>query len=236
MPFYEELSRYYDEIFTANAQEMRFVNGLLAEARSVLDIGCGTGNKTEHFAQPRRRVIGFDLDAGMIAQAREKHAGENIEYLVLDMMDMAGRFGAGGFDAVLCLGNTLAHLTEPGALAEMLGQTGRVLTKDGLFVTQILNYDRILDQGVTALPRIETPQVTFIRRYEWRDGDMHFLTDLRVADGENYHNDIVLRPLRQTELAEALNAAGFGRVEYYGGYDGAAYTAESFHLIAAARR
>lgn len=234
MHFYQELSRRYDQIFPVNAQEMAFANSLLAGKNRLLDIGCGTGNKTELLAAPGRAVTAFDQDAAMIEKARTEHAAPAVEYMTLDMRDMEKCFADGEFDAALCLGNTLVHLTEPGMLA-MLRQTARILTADGLFVTQILNYDRILNQGINELPRIETADSVFIRHYEWRNGEMHFVTDLTTG-GETLRNDIVLRPLRQGELAGMLAAAGFGNVDYYGNYAGAPYQADSFHLIAAARK
>lgn len=100
-----------------------------------------------------------------------------------------------------------------------------------MLLLQIVNYDRVLDRGVAALPRIDAGQTAFIRNYEIRDGEMHFMTELSLRNGaETYRNDIVILPVRRAELAEA----GFGDVEYYGNYAGDPLTADSFHLIAKA--
>ena len=231
MTFYQQLSKHYDEIFPAGPAEMRFVGGLLAGRERILDIGCGTGNKTAVLAG-NAAVTAFDSDAGMIEIARARHAAPNIAYQILDMAGIAGAFAPDSFDAALCLGNTLAHVEGPDALVEILRQARAVLAEDGFFIAQILNYDRIIAKNVTELPLVDTENVVFRRRYDWRDGRMHFVTDLELKNGGgSYRNDIVLRPIRRCELDHALAEAGFGTVDHYGSYAGEDYGPESFHLI-----
>lgn len=231
MTFYQQLSDHYDEIFPAGPAEMRFVVGLLAGRERILDIGCGTGNKTAALAG-NAAVTAFDADAGMIESARRLHAAPNIHYQVLDMAGIAGAFAPDSFDAALCLGNTLAHLEGPDALADVLRQTRTVLAEDGVLIAQILNYDRIIAKNVAELPLVETDNVVFRRRYDWRDGRMHFVTDLELKNGGgSFHNDIVLRPILRGELDAALSEAGYGAVDHYGSYAGEDYNPDSFHLI-----
>lgn len=237
MGFYRQLSRHYDEVFAVNPDEMRFASVLLRGRRRLLDIGCGTGNKTVFLAEGKEEVVAIDLDAAMIEAARTAHARPNIEYMALDMLRLGETFSAGRFDAAVCLGNTLVHLTGDGEIENLLRQAAGVLDATGVFVTQILNYDRILDQNVAALPRIETEHVVFTRNYAWSKGEMHFLTGIEdKPTGEVLHNDIILRPLRKAELEAALAAAGFGPFEYYGDYRGAPYGPDSFHLIVRAAK
>lgn len=235
MDFYSLLSRYYDEVFAVNADEMRFAADLLRDRESLLDIGCGTGNKTVFLAENRRRVVAFDNDPGMIGAARRDHALPNIEYLLLDMDGIGAAFSRDEFDAATCLGNTLAHVTGAEDLERVLKAVSEVIAPGGVFMPQILNYNRIMDRNITALPRIETANALFIRTYEWRNGDMHFVTRLEEkASGAAFVNDIVLRPIRKEELAGTLEAAGFGAVDWYGNYKGEPYGEDSFHCIAKA--
>ncbi len=82
------------------AQRMRFENFVLAHdlgGRSVLDVGCGTGDLLEHLG--RRGVtcsyVGVDLSGEMIAAARAKHGAGTFEaanILEWDPADESRRF------------------------------------------------------------------------------------------------------------------------------------------------
>jgi ubiquinone/menaquinone biosynthesis C-methylase UbiE len=71
----------------------------------VLDVACGTGLVTRIAAQrvgPAGRVVGIDLNPGMIAVARSLPApsGAPVEWLERSALDL--RLPDAGFDAVLC--------------------------------------------------------------------------------------------------------------------------------------
>ncbi len=237
MNFYQSLSRHYDEIFAADEAEMRFVGGLLPRGAAILDIGCGTGNKTVLLGDGAASVDAVDLDASMIARAETAHARPNIHYAALNMLDIGKAFANKRFDAVLCLGNTLVHLPSPAAISGLLRDIHALLAENGLFIPQILNYDRILDQNVTELPLLETANARFTRGYARQDGQLRFVTCLEdKATGETLRGDIPLYPLRQGELATLLAEAGFSKVEYFGSYAGDALHSGSFILLACCRK
>ncbi len=237
MGFYSEISRYYDEIFVAGKAEMAFVNRLLHGRKTVLDVGCGTGNKTELFSNPGNTISAFDSDAGMIARARALHPGCGIQYAVMDMLDVDEKYAGLSFDAALCLGNTLVHLDSERKIGEMLGKLNIILAARGIIIIQILNYDRIIRQSITALPLIETENVVFSRHYEWEGDLLFFKAVLTVKDsGESTQSRVRLYPLRRNELERLLELNGFSGLEFYGGYDGGPLKDDSFVLIAVARK
>lgn len=234
MGFYQELSRYYDEIFPADREEMAFVAALLRDSAAIVDIGCGTGNKTV-LLHPSARITGVDADEGMIARARADNARPGITYTTLDMAGLAGHFAPASCDAAVCLGNTLAHLTTPEALQALCDAVHGLLAPGGTFVCQILNYDRILDRNITDLPVIETAHTRFLRAYERRGGLLLFTTALLLKDGgETLRNVTPLYPLRPDELSAMLARAGFSGEKRYGSYLGAPFTSDSFLLLTTA--
>lgn len=244
--FYSRLSRYYDGVFAVSSEEMAFLRTRLAGLSPLLDAGCGTGNRTEHLCSGGVRIVAVDLDQGMIARAREAHSGcpehpggphGSIEYGVMDMMRIDEGFAGQRFAAVLCLGNTLVHLASPEEVTDFCRKAHGLLEPGGLLVMQILNYDRILDKGIRSLPDLESTEARFSRRYEWRDGAMHFMTALHILEtGETVSGDAVLYPLRMHELDAALRTAGFAETEYFGGYDGSPQTEESFVTLSISRK
>ncbi|SBW02747.1 putative Methyltransferase type 11 [uncultured delta proteobacterium] len=234
MGFYEELSRYYDEIFPVDAGEMRFVSGFLAGKRDVLDIGCGTGNKTVLLSDSAR-ITGVDADPGMIARARADNARPGITYEILDMAALGERFSPASFDGAVCLGNTLVHLTDPAAIRGLCASVRRLLAPGGVFVCQILNYGRILDNAVTKLPVIETPNTRFSRFYTAKGDLLLFRTELYLkANGQSLKNETPLYPLRPESLEAMLAATGFSGLEQYGSYQGDPFRKDSFVIIVAA--
>lgn len=234
MEFYQELSRYYDEIFAVDEKEMRFVASLLRGRESILDIGCGTGNKTVLLGGSAR-ITGVDGDPGMIERARADNARRNVTYALLDMAELDGHFPPGSFDAAVCLGNTLAHLAGLEAIMAMCRAVRGLLTPGGAFVCQVLNYARILDGNVSELPLIDTAHVRFVRRYVPRGKLLGFATELTVKEtGETLRKETPLYPLRPEELEKAIREAGFVRQDHYGSYAGDPFREDSFVIIAAA--
>lgn len=235
MSFYKSISEQYDAIFPVDAAEMAFAGKLLEGRRKILDIGCGTGNKTVHLKNSHNEIIAVDGDETMIERARHDNARPGITYEVMDMRHICESFAAETFDAALCLGNTLAHLPSPREIADMLRETALLLNNAGVCVIQILNYDRILKNKVRELPVLEAERFRFSRFYDWKDGEMLFVTELFLKDsGKTVKNSVPLYPLRKAELDSALTAAGFSRVDYFGSYSGEALAENSFVLIAAA--
>jgi ubiquinone/menaquinone biosynthesis C-methylase UbiE len=173
----------------------------------------------------------------MIAEARARHTASNISYKVLDMLEVDREFAPAAFDAVICLGNTLVHLSDPLKIREMLGKIYRITRNNGVVLIQILNYDRILSRNISSLPLLETEHIRFARSYVHRDDGMHFVTRLLVkASGEEMDNDIVLYPLCQKEFADMLREAGFGHIDFFGSFQGGPLTPDSFACIAVARK
>lgn len=232
MGFYEELSRYYDEIFPVDASDMRFLVSRMQGRRRLLDLGCGTGNKSVFFASDETSVLGIDSDSAMIDRAKVENAHARVSYEVLDMAEIDQRFHSVDFDGAVCLGNTLVHMAGPEQVASLLTKTANILETGGRLLVQILNYDRILEKRQMVLPVLESAHVIFRREYVWRGEEFHFVTELELRQsGQVFDNDIPLYPLRRAELDDCLKQAGFGPARYYGGFGGQEWTEESFVTI-----
>lgn len=233
MPFYQKISPWYDEIFPVDEQEVAFITDRIAGREHLLDIGCGTGNKTAPCSAAVKHTTAFDADAGMIAAARSNHARPGIDYIAGTMETITAIAPSSSFDCALCLGNTLVHLEGPEAIENLLADTFRLLQSGGRLILQILNYDRILDENVTALPPLENDHIVFSRRYAQYGSRLRFITTL--ADKQNssvIDNEVLLYPLRRDELTGILDKCGFTPVIWYGSYREEAHTPASFVTIA----
>jgi ubiquinone/menaquinone biosynthesis C-methylase UbiE len=54
---------------------------------TVLELGCGTGKNTEHFARYAAHVIAMDFSEGMIARAHQRIATANVRFLRHDVRE-----------------------------------------------------------------------------------------------------------------------------------------------------
>lgn len=78
------------------------------KGRTILDIGCGTGNASMACASKGSTVIGIDINAGMLEVAKEKacKAGlqDRIQFLEIGVAEIKSRFRENTMDAcVACL-------------------------------------------------------------------------------------------------------------------------------------
>ncbi|MFE6974996.1 class I SAM-dependent methyltransferase [Streptomyces sp. NPDC057682] len=111
----------------------RAVLGLVPPtARTLLDIGCGTGLVTERLAagRPRLRVYGSDASPGMARVARERVGG----VVLADARRLPVRDAS--VDAVTAV--WLLHLLrEEGAVPAVVAEAARILRPGGVFVTTV---------------------------------------------------------------------------------------------------
>ena len=106
----------------------------VAPGRSVLDVACGTGVVAREAARrTRARVVGIDVNPGMLAVARRVEPG--IEWLEADAVALP--FADGSFDTVLCQAS-LMFVPEP---ERALGEMARVVAPGGTVGVQV--WDRL---------------------------------------------------------------------------------------------
>jgi SAM-dependent methyltransferase len=78
-------------------------------ARSVLDLGCGTGMLTVTLATAGRRVVGVDPSAAMLDVARHRPGGDAVEWIHGDSRAIP----AGPYDLAFLTGNVVQHIADP---------------------------------------------------------------------------------------------------------------------------
>ncbi|MGE5653470.1 MAG: class I SAM-dependent methyltransferase [Bacillota bacterium] len=237
MEFYDSIARYYELIFPTSPDQERFVRDQVDPGSRILDVACGTGALARGLARAGYDLVGYDLDRTMVIRAVELARAEGLEipYSVWDMRQLPEP--PQPFDALLCVGNSLVHLTDDRAIDTALAGFNRQLSVGGKVIIQIINYDRILDQKVDSLPTIndETHGLTFERFYDQRDdGLIDFRTSLSLLVGsgrEVIRNTIALKPLRKLALTEALSRAGFMVEAVCGGFNAKPWEPSSYATV-----
>lgn len=99
------------------------------EGRAVLDFGSGIGRAAIALAPYAGRVVGVDISAGMVEQARARAAGmANVSFDVSD--GGALPFPDAGFDLVLAV-DSFPYLVRAGVVGAQLAEMARVLRPGG---------------------------------------------------------------------------------------------------------
>ena len=122
--FYDALAPMFDVMTDWTARlsaEGPFLQSVLDEAgaRRVLDAACGSGGHALWLARQGYEVAGADVSPVMIALAQEKAAadGVGVPFVVSDLANLQA---SAVYDAVLCLGNSLPHLSTQDDLVAAL--------------------------------------------------------------------------------------------------------------------
>jgi 2-polyprenyl-3-methyl-5-hydroxy-6-metoxy-1,4-benzoquinol methylase len=102
------------------------------EARTALDVGCGTGELACDLARLGYRVVGVDFAPEMIALARTKAANEkvNAEFIVASIFDYQAR--PASLDLVAA--NGFIEYITPDQLTQFLALAGQWLAPGGVLV------------------------------------------------------------------------------------------------------
>lgn len=132
-------ARLYDLLFPADVREVEFYRAQAdRQGGSVLELGCGTGQKLIPIASDGHPCVGLDLSRDMLEEARRKAAGSGarVEWQEGDMRDFdLGRT----FDLVMIAANSLLHLHEVEELVSCFRSVRRHLAPGGRLVLDVFN-------------------------------------------------------------------------------------------------
>lgn len=231
-------------------REAPFIRKVLSQIpeRSVIDLGCGSGEHSRFLADEGFRVVGLDRSQAMIEKATSEPLPPRLKFVLADLCE-ASSLVSGRFGAAISLGNTLVHLKSDHDLRIALGSVRELLRPDGVFLFQILNYERIFEKGIRYLPlnfrADDHTETIFLRLMELLEGGrVRFCPTTLKYDGASdpplevvHSRQVELRGWRRGELLKLLQENGFSEPTVYGGMQEEPYHAlESQDLVVVARR
>lgn len=133
---YTKSARFYDALyhFKDYASACSHLHILIQQrnpdARTLLDVGCGTGKHVEHL-RAHYQVEGLDLSEDMLAIAREKCPG--ISFHQGDMVDF--RLDR-TFDVVACLFSSIGYVKTVERMEHAIANMARHLRPGGVLVVE----------------------------------------------------------------------------------------------------
>ncbi len=127
-------------------------NQLLHAEADVLDLGCGIGRIAAAVAPLCRSVLGLDVSAGMVAEARRRAALANVRFDQTAGRDLDALPG-GAFDLVLAI-DSFPYIVQagPDVVGRHVAGAARVLRPGGALVVLNFSYrgDRAADRADAA--------------------------------------------------------------------------------------
>jgi 2-polyprenyl-3-methyl-5-hydroxy-6-metoxy-1,4-benzoquinol methylase len=207
--------------------------------RRVLDMACGSGRHAIELATMGFIVDAFDSSSAMIEVAENLAKDRKVELslVVDDMLNISKRY-QDSYDLILCLGNSLALLSSLQEISQVLSTVFDLLSNNGAFVFQTLNFDEIASSGFSQFESksgilTTGEEVIFRRRFDHSEGNKDHtvlvLSSSVKRNNEWIENTSLQKVLRVSQplLENLLKQSGFGHIEVYSNYDGQEFLKES---------
>jgi len=135
--FGEHYARYYDLLYRDKpyAEEASYIDRLIQErcpgAKSLLELGCGTGKHAERLARIGYRIDGIDKSPDMLAAARRTQTGEHVRLMQGDIRSFRLEES---YDSAYALFHVIGYLTDNDDLIRAFRNIGRHLNRGGVMI------------------------------------------------------------------------------------------------------
>ena len=149
-------ARFYDKIWGKRDYDadVKFLADFFRKyhCRSVIDIGCGTGNHALRVSKMDYQVTGVDVSSTMLEIAKAKDKEAKIKFIQGDMKKLEKVVPKGQrFDAAICLGQVFSHLMTNKDVQALLNRLHKILKQNGLFVFSARNAKIINEEYLNKL-------------------------------------------------------------------------------------
>ncbi|HZE12753.1 MAG TPA: class I SAM-dependent methyltransferase, partial [Chthoniobacterales bacterium] len=140
MKVFDHYAQYYDLLYSVKdyRAEVDYVCSLIEKfgqgAKSMLDLGCGTGSHGFHFAQRGFEVTGVDQAAGMVARADEKKEEKGIKNISFAQGNILSLALDRQFDVVVSLFHVMNYLTTNTEMEAGFATAVKHVRPGGLFI------------------------------------------------------------------------------------------------------
>jgi ubiquinone/menaquinone biosynthesis C-methylase UbiE len=225
MGFYEEFIEKYDKLISWEsrfARESKFYQKLFSENKveSILDCACGTGEHVIMFNKMGYIAQGSDLSPAMVKKAKINSRKYKVKavFKVSDFRKLTKTFDR-KFDVLLCVGNSLPHLSSDRDLTKALKEMYNAMEDKGILVLQQRNYDMLVKKQKRFMPITIGKNESFFYVLDYYPNKIVF----NVVNLENKTKGFNIfkteySPLKKNRLSKLLSNVGFKDMKYYGNY------------------
>ncbi len=205
--------------------------------KTILDVGCGTGDYSIELAKRGYIVAGTDRSKAMIDEANRRKIGlsnkqyGNLHFWNKDTEDFLHNLDV-KFDAILIMGNALSHNSKN--YASLIKRCASSLSDNGVMVFQTTNFEKVLRTknriwNINFVPVNNEPikEYCFVQFYDKPDRNRTILKTFAIltSDGKRWKwsgiRNSVMAYTNENRIKDILKNEGFSKIETYGGsFDG----------------
>ena len=134
---FDKYAQYYDLLYQDKdySGEVNYIDGLIKRhspgAKTLLDLGCGTGKHDHFLSLAGYNVSGVDLSPEMIDLAKTKYSSSGCSFYTGDVRDVDLKQQ---FDIVISLFHVISYQTNNEDVVQMLQTAKKHLKPNGLFI------------------------------------------------------------------------------------------------------
>jgi SAM-dependent methyltransferase len=230
-----DLARFYD-LDNPWGPDLDYCLGLAAGARSVLDLGCGTGQLASRLAEGRV-VVGVDPAAAMLDIARRRAGGRKVTWVRSDARSL--RLDR-RFDLVCLTGHAFQVFLTDADQRAVLSTIARHLAPAGRFVFDTRNPAAEAWRGWTperSRRRFEAPGLGTVEAWNEAEHDassgiVTYRTHYRTMESRRrFSASSKIRFTPRATLTALLEEAGLAVEHWLGDWKGGACEATSPEII-----
>ncbi|MGB9405341.1 MAG: class I SAM-dependent methyltransferase [Candidatus Acidiferrales bacterium] len=222
---YADAGIQYDELWPRdqkvawNRAHSRLLRPILAGAKSVCELGCGTGNRACEFARRGLRVYAVDLSAAMLWAARLKARRANLPIHFMQA-DMRSFRLPQRVDLINSEWGAVNHIPRKTDLLRVARAVSRALRPGGYFVFDV-NHRRVFDEIWAETDIRETSKLFMVQRggYDQRRGkgwlEVTWFVPGRRRGWKRFHQRIEETHWSETEILRTLRESGFEHVQVF---------------------
>jgi SAM-dependent methyltransferase len=200
MSTFANYSAYYDLIYSDKdySAEVAYVDRLIKKhnpnAKSILNLGCGTGKHDFYFSKLGYEVVGMDLSQDMVNIAKSNFQTSNVQFQQGDIRSIRLDHK---FDVVVSLFHVLSYQTSNEDVKASFATARAHLTEGGIFICDYWYGPGVLtDPPVTRVKRVENNDIKVLRIAEplvhYHRNVVDVFYEIRIAEkGENQHEEII---------------------------------------------
>jgi len=190
------LAEHYDWMFGATFEQkvaeqkalLRQVTGETPGGDFAVDLGCGSGFQSVALQELGYRVLALDDSEKLLGRLAARVDARNVTTRLADIRNLDDYVAAASADVVVCMGDTLTHLTSRQEVCALFRSATRALKPGGAFVVSYRDLAgselRGLERFISVRGDDERVMTCFLEYHDPETVVVNDLVQIRRDDGQ----------------------------------------------------